>query len=724
MSFEIQKGSKSRSTSRSAKYLLLTGALCGLTCAQTEAAPLAVHKPVGIGITMRTVPHIQHRSIWATRWAAAHPAQEAQYVAKLINERHFAKYYYSSHTKKLAEKLVKPQASAHLTPSVKVATKASVQPNGPKVADKSAEVPATTPVVDVPESVASSPAIAPTVSDDITAKSIVVKIPSVVVAPRREAIIRSAARQASTSGSEQQRRAAYNQEKAAGDVTLDFVAADINDVIKALAVQTGANIVSSTDVKGTITVSLSHVSLDEALDMIARLSGYQYAKIGSTYVIGTASGLASFTGAGSDQTPVSAVVNFDYASYSNLSNTLAARFPDLKIADGSTVAGSKDGAQYKAILLTGDAGTVAQARDLITQIDSSLGANVAQQSTDVYRVEYASAPDLISILGTLVPNLVVTPGPHQGFSAKAPSAAAAASSSGASGASTSGGGGGAAPGATGASQSAATGPDLLLLTGTQVDIARAQQILGEVDVQPAQIDFETKVTEVDVNKVNNLGLNWNFCGATTRIGERADNIANPPATLGDNGQTNLLSFGAIGRTAISDLATITMDALLSNGTAKLLADPNISAIDGHPAQVFIGNTVNYVESITQTTTGQNITTGSVQVGVILRVTGKVGSDGYITLNVHPEVSEITSYLTVPGGGSLPEVSSRYADTTIRVKNGETIAIGGLIQENDTKNVNKVPGLGNLPFIGKLFQDSQDNKQRTEVVFLLTTKIAS
>ena len=71
------------------------------------------------------------------------------------------------------------------------------------------------------------------------------------------------------------------------DVTLDFVAADINDVLKALALQTHTNIVSGTDVKGTITVSLAHVSLEEALDMISKLSGYQYAKVGRTYVVGS-----------------------------------------------------------------------------------------------------------------------------------------------------------------------------------------------------------------------------------------------------------------------------------------------------------------------------------------------------------------------------------------------------------------------------------------------------
>ena len=83
------------------------------------------------------------------------------------------------------------------------------------------------------------------------------------------------------------------EDGAVQDVTLDFVAADINDVLKALSVQTHTNIVSGTDVKGNVTVSLAHVSLDEALDMISHLSGYQYAKVGRSYVVGSPASIAT-----------------------------------------------------------------------------------------------------------------------------------------------------------------------------------------------------------------------------------------------------------------------------------------------------------------------------------------------------------------------------------------------------------------------------------------------
>ena len=719
MSFEIQLGPKARSIGRFAKMLLFASILCGLSSIQTQAAPLPVSKTAAIKVTTPKVVLV-HKSIWAVKWATEHPTEEAEYLSRLSEAKHV--------------NYIVPVRAAN-------AKKPSVAAKTVKLALAFAKpLPLSTPV------------------------------PQVTAAPEHSAAALSAASTAVSagpaafSGRVQQRRAAASAENTEGDVTLDFVAADINDVLKALAVQTHANIVSGTDVKGTITVSLSHVTLDQALEMITHLSGYEYAKVGSTYVIGTPAGILTLTGNAADNTPISSVVTFEYASFKDLSSVLASSFPNLKITDGSSTQGANEGNGSKALVLSGLPADVAQARTLITQIDGSLRETALEQSTVVYNVVYASPSDLVKTLKQLVPGVIVNLGPMRGYAQKAPTSESSGSGGGSgsgSGSSAGGAPASSAPifniGTAGSNTPAATpaadnsgsessglrsggddkkpsksnvDPSLILLTGSPDDVSRAQKILSEIDVRPVQIQFDTKVSEIDINKVNNLGLNWNFTGATTTIGEESTSSSTTggssgsTAVLGNNGQTNLLSFGAIGRTAISNLATVTMDALITNGDAKLLADPNICAVDGQPAEVFIGNTINYVESITQTTTGENITTGTVQVGVTLDVTGVVGGDGYITLNIHPEVSEITGYLTVPGGGSLPQTANRYADTVVRVKDGETIAIGGLIQENDTKSISKVPGLGDLPILGKLFQDSQDNKTRTEIVFLLTTKIAN
>lgn len=504
------------------------------------------------------------------------------------------------------------------------------------------------------------------------------------------------------------------------DVSLDFVAADINDVLKALSLQTHTNVVSGNDVKGTITVSLNHVTLEEALDMITRLSGYQYAKVGRTYVVGSPASITALAASGTAQAPpVTAVLSYLYSTPEDIAGTLKQATPNLQVTPGKS-----NGGQGGVLIVTGTEADVARARQLVGDAESALSRNIAASQTVVYDIKYASADDLQSVLSRLVPNLVVTPGPSQGFNLQAPSTADAGGTT-----STTASYGTAAPaGATGAASTGnvATKPTThsLLLTGMDADVTRARQLLATIDVRPAQINYEAKVTEINLNSLKNLGLTYDFSGASTRIGELSDNISTPPPTLGDNGYPGkILKGGVFGRTALANLVTVGLNALFTSGDAKLLSNPNISAVDGQPAAAFIGDTVRYVSSITQTPTGQTVTTDSVNIGIKLFVTGKVNNDGYITLNIHPEVSTISGYLAVPGGGSLPQVSTREATTTVRVKDGDTIAIGGLISENDIKNVQKVPFLGDLPFFGNLFKNTNHTHRRDEVIIFVKVSIA-
>jgi type IV pilus assembly protein PilQ len=315
---------------------------------------------------------------------------------------------------------------------------------------------------------------------------------------------------------------------------------------------------------------------------------------------------------------------------------------------------------------------------------------------------------------------VVTPGPATGFALSAPTTADATAQSTSSGPTTTTGNGTVAT--TSGNQAAKATTYMLLLTGTDVDIKRALDILAEVDVQPAQIAYDAKITEINLNDTRQLGLNWDFSGATTRIGEMPDEgTANSTVpTLGRGG--NVFKFGVIGRTPISSLVNVSLDALFSNSNTKVLADPNISAVDGQQAAVFIGDTIYYVSSIAQTATGPTVQTASVSVGIKLFVAGKVSNDGYVTVNLHPEVSTISSWLSVPGGGQLPQISNREATTTVRVKDGDYIAIGGLINEQDVKTIQKVPGLGDIPFFGSLFRNTQNTHQRDEIVIFVKVSI--
>jgi type II secretory pathway component GspD/PulD (secretin) len=109
----------------------------------------------------------------------------------------------------------------------------------------------------------------------------------------------------------------------------------------------------------------------------------------------------------------------------------------------------------------------------------------------------------------------------------------------------------------------------------------------------------------------------------------------------------------------------------------------------------------------------------VPVGIVLLCRPRVNTEGFVTLKVNPVVSTITSFF---GPERIPQTASREANSTIRVRDGETFAIGGLIRDEDRQNVSKVPILGDLPLVGQLFRNNFREKRRTDVTIFLTTRI--
>lgn len=690
----------------------------GLMGALSASSSAATGKPAAAG------GHYHHRSIWAQKWAAAHPAQEAAYQRSLVGK-------YAWHPARRWA----PRGRAYY---------AAAKPAGPHTAWSTnrhwrrsrhwrrwSMAPA---VIQIPSTVAEASS-----HSGYNAGGVNLAQPSTVVtaqpAPKTVTVPAAPPLPAPVQVAKADERVAQNDasvDASGPNVSLDFVAADINDVLKSLAMQTHTNIVSGADVKGDITVTLNNVTLDEALDMITKLSGFGYAKVGRTYVVGTPSSIQSLTQAGTAATPpVTAVITLTYSNFAQMTTTINDRYPNVKVTPGTANGNVGSGG---VLIVTGTDDDVAGVKALVQESEEALASGVASSKTVYYRIRYSAPMDLMSVMSRLVPGVLVTPAPTSNFNLSAPSTADAGSSTTTTnyGASSSGGSGqSTATSSNGSSVSSTTTSSVsvkpnvtaLLLTGNDQDIKRALDILAEIDIRPAQIAYDAKITEVSLDKTRNIGLNWSFSGASTRIGELPDQTATPPSTLSTGTSAgNIIKFGVISRTPISDLADVSLDAVFNDADTKILADPNISAVDGQQAAVFIGDTVNYVSSIAQTTTGPSVTTASVNVGIKLFVAGKVSDDGYVTVNIHPEVSTISSWLDVPGGGQLPQIASREATTTVRVKDGDYIAIGGLINEQDVTQINKVPGLGDLPFFGSLFRDNQKSKTRDEIVIFVKVSI--
>ena len=253
-------------------------------------------------------------------------------------------------------------------------------------------------------------------------------------------------------------------------------------------------------------------------------------------------------------------------------------------------------------------------------------------------------------------------------------------------------------------------PMKLVLTGTDDEIAAAKTYLAQVDVAAKQVALELRVMELTQEDAEKIGIDWNVMtgSAAVRTITLDHSIANAPDSVG-------VHIG--GRNWSADV-TATLDAIANKD--NLIARPNLLALDGRESEIFVGDVIRYVQSIQSTQNGTTVTTAEVPVGVRLAVMPRIGTDT-MTLDLRPEVSFLQSFTPIPGGGELPQTSLRTAQSTISIHDGDTIAIGGLIQDQDNYDVTKVPILGDLPIIGRLFRSTSKDKQRREVVLFLTAK---
>src|SRR5262245_34364284 len=247
------------------------------------------------------------------------------------------------------------------------------------------------------------------------------------------------------------------------------------------------------------------------------------------------------------------------------------------------------------------------------------------------------------------------------------------------------------------------GNRLIVVTSPRV-ISEIQAIVGRLDVPARQVMLEARVVEVSTDDTKRLGIDWDLLNRQTFIIVERTPSPSAPGTLPDE-----LPFvkgfprsNDITRQAKAVQAAI--DLLIREGNARVLANPKIATLNGKEATMLIGQRIPFVVTGTTFVSGAAAQTQSIQreeVGIKLRITPLVNADGYITTDITPEVSSVTDFRGQ--NADLPVVSTRQASTTVRLKDGNSVIIGGLLSEEKTRNVTKVPILGQVPGLGPLFQ---------------------
>ena len=376
-------------------------------------------------------------------------------------------------------------------------------------------------------------------------------------------------------------------------VDIDYKGVDLNTVLRTLAYTYGLNLVSTKSISGSVTVTLSGVSLAEALEAILSTNGYTYVKKGKI----------------------------------------------LYILEGPGV--------------------------------ENLGI-----TTELINLHYLMAEDAIEFLDKVI-------------SGKGDIKISEATNS-------------------------------IVISDFPEVIKNAKKVISDVDTPPIQVVIEAKLLDINTQDLQNLGVTYTFDYSPTgnNKGLFNRNVAMQETLAGSYAMTSTTDLTE-NQIQISDFSikgfsgSVNLSALFEDKDTEVLASPSIATLNGKEAKIVIGERYPYKEK-TQTTTGTTESTKFVDIGTILSVTPYVSPGGHITMEVHPEVS--TFFAALDDGS--PRITTREANATVRVKDGQTIMLAGLIKQDNSKTVDKIPILGSLPIVGYLFSSrSKDYDQRELVIFL-------
>lgn len=242
-------------------------------------------------------------------------------------------------------------------------------------------------------------------------------------------------------------------------------------------------------------------------------------------------------------------------------------------------------------------------------------------------------------------------------------------------------------------------------------INEIERIVKSLDHPHTQVLLETRLVEVSVDEQNKYGVDW------AALSPVQTSLSFPATSLA---QGYLLKNGVRGPLNLN----LILDMLIQNGDARVLMNSKLTTTNNREATLLIGEKIPYViqsyNSAATTGGGANQQVQKEEVGVKIRMLPHVNEDAEITLNLEPEVSSISGY---KGPNSdLPLVKVRTTKTTVRVKDGQTIFLAGLLSEDETVELRKIPILGEIPVLGALFTHKFSVKRKTNLIIEIRPKI--
>lgn len=258
----------------------------------------------------------------------------------------------------------------------------------------------------------------------------------------------------------------------------------------------------------------------------------------------------------------------------------------------------------------------------------------------------------------------------------------------------------------------------LVISASPRYIENVSQIVEELDASPPQVMIQVLLAEVTLDDADTWGMDINIGGvvATSKIG--GDGYVFEALAGGAGVATSL---GVPNFSVASTDFTLLLRALEEQGRLEVLSRPHVIVNNNEEASINVGENIAIVTGVDRDQFGGSTANVERQdVGIILNVRPSISSDGFVRVDIAPEISQLSQRsVEIDENFSAPIITQRLVDTTVTVKDGQTVVIGGLIQTIDEYRKSKIKGLGNFPLIGGLFRTKDESKVKTELLVILT-----
>jgi type IV pilus assembly protein PilQ len=269
----------------------------------------------------------------------------------------------------------------------------------------------------------------------------------------------------------------------------------------------------------------------------------------------------------------------------------------------------------------------------------------------------------------------------------------------------------------------------LIVTDLSTNVESVTRMAQTLDSTTPQIEITAKLVDVDAEALRGLGIEWNIGPQASGVGEFWSSTGPTPATFPNPGNDPENAVGGEHNTGLSDPTTrltygvskswgfieAQLSMLEQNRKANIISNPRVTTVDNREAKILVGQKI---PLIVQDVAGNPVSQLQT-IGIQLKVTPHLTQDKKIIMDLHPEVSDLSTQSTVQGGVII---NTSEADTRVMVDDGQTAVIGGLIRTNDSQVRRGVPILKDIPLLGMLFRSDNTIKQNRELIIFVTPRL--